>query len=378
MVFLHSHGVATARAVRVFKTCGTDAVEVITKNPCRLTRDIRGIGFRIADAIAMKLGITSTAMTRVRAGIGYAPTEAMDNGHCGLPADELGPLAARLLDVPDDAVRTAPELELAEGAVVADTVADTPCVFLGGLYQAERAIAERLVDLVAGKLPWPHIDVERALPWVEKQSRPVAGDGPGRGGAVGADLEGHRHHGTTGRGQDDAGRRHPAHPGRQARRVRAVRADRPRRPKNEQGHRAAGPNHPPAARGPTPPPAASGVTRTIRSNAVCRRRAHGRRHADAGVARRSPRHSRPADRGRHRSTPLGGAGAGAGRHHRLGHRPGRAVDRGLPPDGAQPRRHQRARDQSRADPRPVPARSRSPAPPWRSQHQQQRTQPCTR
>ena len=156
--------VTTARAVRVFKTCGTDAVEVITKNPCRLTRDIRGIGFRIADAIAMKLGITSTAMTRVRAGIGYAPTEAMDDGHCGLPADELGPLAARLLDVPDDAVRTALELaacrsvsapgcEPAEDAVVADTVADTPCVFLGGLYQAERAIAERLVDLVAGKRP---------------------------------------------------------------------------------------------------------------------------------------------------------------------------------------------------------------------------------
>ena len=170
MVFLHSHGVGTARAVRVFKTYGSDAVEVITKNPYRLTRDIRGIGFKIADAIAMKLGITRTAMTRVRAGIGYALTEAMDDGHCGLPANELGPLAARLLDVPDDAVRTALELELAEGAVVADTVADTPCVFLGGLYQAERAIAERLVDLVAGKLPWPDIDVERALPWVEKQS----------------------------------------------------------------------------------------------------------------------------------------------------------------------------------------------------------------
>ena len=167
MVFLHSHGVGTARAVRVFKTYGSDAVEVITKNPYRLTRDIRGIGFRIADAIAMKLGITRTATTRVRAGIGYALTEAMDDGHCGLPANELGPLAARLLDVPDDAVRTALELELAEGAVVADTVADTPCVFLGGLYRAERAIA---VDLVAGKLPWPDIDVERTLRWVEKQS----------------------------------------------------------------------------------------------------------------------------------------------------------------------------------------------------------------
>ena len=61
--------------------------------PHRLARDIRGIGFRTADAIATKLGIEKTAMVRVRAGIAYALTEAMDEGHCGLPVDELGPLA---------------------------------------------------------------------------------------------------------------------------------------------------------------------------------------------------------------------------------------------------------------------------------------------
>ena len=108
----------------------------MTENPYRLARDIRGIGFRTADAIAMKLGIEKTAMVRVRAGIGYALTEAMDEGHCGLPEEELGPLAARLLDVPDDLIRTALDLELAEGTVVADTVEDTPCVFLGGLHRA--------------------------------------------------------------------------------------------------------------------------------------------------------------------------------------------------------------------------------------------------
>ena len=57
MVFLHSHGVGTARAVRVFKTYGADAVQVMTENPYRLARDIRGIGFKSADAIAMRLGI---------------------------------------------------------------------------------------------------------------------------------------------------------------------------------------------------------------------------------------------------------------------------------------------------------------------------------
>jgi exodeoxyribonuclease V alpha subunit len=81
MVFLHSHGVGTARAVRIFKTYGADAIQVMTENPYRLARDIRGIGFKTADAIAMKLGIEKTAMVRVRAGISYALTEAMDEGH---------------------------------------------------------------------------------------------------------------------------------------------------------------------------------------------------------------------------------------------------------------------------------------------------------
>ena len=81
MVFLHSHGVGTARAVRIFKTYGSDAVQVMTENPYRLARDIRGIGFKTADA--MKLGVEKTEMIRVRAGISYALSEAMDDGHCG-------------------------------------------------------------------------------------------------------------------------------------------------------------------------------------------------------------------------------------------------------------------------------------------------------
>ena len=100
MVFLHSHGVGTARAVRIYKTYGSDAIQIMTENPYRLAKDIRGIGFKTADAIAMKLGIERTATIRVRSGISYALTEAMDEGHCGLPTEELAPLAVELLEVP--------------------------------------------------------------------------------------------------------------------------------------------------------------------------------------------------------------------------------------------------------------------------------------
>lgn len=49
MLFLHAKGVGTSRAVRIYKTYGTEAVQVISENPYRLARDIRGIGFRTAD-----------------------------------------------------------------------------------------------------------------------------------------------------------------------------------------------------------------------------------------------------------------------------------------------------------------------------------------
>jgi exodeoxyribonuclease V alpha subunit len=91
MVFLHSNGVGTARAVRIFKTYGADAVQVMTENPYRLARDIRGIGFKSADAIAMKLGIEKTAMIRLRAGISYALTEAMDQGSLRIADGPIDP-----------------------------------------------------------------------------------------------------------------------------------------------------------------------------------------------------------------------------------------------------------------------------------------------
>ena len=170
MVFLHSNGVGTSRAVRIFKTYGHDAIQVMTEDPYRLARDIRGIGFRTADAIAMKLGMTREAPQRVRAGISFALQEATDEGHCGLPVEDLIKLATTLLEVDPAIIRTALSHELSGGEVVADTIGDRPCVFLRGLYLAEHGIAARLLALAKGVPSWPRIDVDKALPSVEKKT----------------------------------------------------------------------------------------------------------------------------------------------------------------------------------------------------------------
>ncbi len=174
MIFLHAHGVGTARAVRIFKTYGHEAIQVMTDDPYRLARDIRGIGFRTADAIAMKLGMEKNAPPRLRAGVSFALQTAMDEGHCALPVERLTALAQKLLEVEPDLIRAAITEELLRGEeVIADTVGGEACVFLKGLHAAERSIAERLIARAAGEPPWPEIDLDKARPWVEQKTAKV-------------------------------------------------------------------------------------------------------------------------------------------------------------------------------------------------------------
>ena len=168
MIFLHANGVGTSRAVRIYKTYGADAIQVISENPYRLVRDIRGIGFRTADAIANKVGIGKTAMIRLRAGISYALGKATKDGHCGLPRDDLLTLARKLLEIPGERIETV--LELAAGDIVADSVEGHECVFLVGLHRAEQAIAGHVVRLARGAPPWPDIDIDKAITWLEQQT----------------------------------------------------------------------------------------------------------------------------------------------------------------------------------------------------------------
>ena len=187
MVFLHSHGVGTARAVRIFRTYGADAVEVMTENPYRLARDIRGIGFMTADAIAMKLGIEKIAMIRMRAGIGYALTDSDGRGSLRPAGRRAGtargqtPGGSRRADSRPRWTWSWPKARW-----LPTRWGRSACIFLGGLHRAERAIAGRLLGIAAGNLPWPDIDPGKALPWVEGKTGLTLA--PGQADAVRAAL----------------------------------------------------------------------------------------------------------------------------------------------------------------------------------------------
>jgi exodeoxyribonuclease V alpha subunit len=169
MVFLQSHGIGTSRSVRIFKTYGADAIPLVKENPYRLARDIRGIGFKTADQLAQRLGIPKESMLRARAGISYALMEAVADGHCALPEENLLTLAQELLDIGRPTLAEALALEAAESGVVIDHIGDATCVFLPHLRKAEDVVASIIHRLQVGTPQWPMIDPAKALPWVEAQ-----------------------------------------------------------------------------------------------------------------------------------------------------------------------------------------------------------------
>ena len=216
MLFLHANGVGTSRAVRIYKTYGSDAVRVISENPYRLARDIRGIGFRTADQIAAKVGIEKTALVRIRAGISYALAEAMNEGHCGLPVEDLTDLTARLLEVSDDLIATALGLELESGDVVADLLEGRRCVFLAGLYHAEQTIAERLRVLALWRATLAAYRRHQGDPLGRAPDRSAVGRKPARGSPDCPLQQAAGDHRGPRRGQDHPGELNPEDPDRQA------------------------------------------------------------------------------------------------------------------------------------------------------------------
>ena len=170
MVFLHSHGVGTARAVRIYKTYGNEAITRVRENPYRLALDIHGVGFKTADTLAQRLGIPRDAVIRAQAGVRHVLQEFAEDGHCAVHRDELMETAAALLEIPVPIIEQAIALECQEEHLIAAEIDGKPCVFLTPLYRAEVGVASHLLRLLHGALPWGAIDPARAIPWVQQKT----------------------------------------------------------------------------------------------------------------------------------------------------------------------------------------------------------------
>jgi len=156
MSFLFSHGVSTARAFRIYKTYGERAIELIQRDPYCLARDIRGIGFRIADEIAQTLGIAKDSELRARAGLEYVLQELTTSGHCAAPRGDLQSKTVEMLDIPPEQVSASLDHLIENKRLIRDEDRKgRALIYLPKLYFAEWSFAKKLAELNAGKHPCP-------------------------------------------------------------------------------------------------------------------------------------------------------------------------------------------------------------------------------
>lgn len=175
MVFLHERGISTARALRIHKTYGEEAVEVLRQNPYRLAMDIHGVGFKTADEIAGQMGIAPEAPQRLRAGLMFALEKASEAGHTCLPEAVLKQQAGEILGVDPALVENVLSEMLREPALVSEQAEDGLRIFLSPLYRAEQSIAKRMLELGSRPARFPEIEMEKALEWAqEKTGRQLA------------------------------------------------------------------------------------------------------------------------------------------------------------------------------------------------------------
>ena len=153
MLFLQGHGVSPAWATRIYRHYGPGAVGVVKEDPYRLARDVAGIGFRIADDIAKKLGMAPDAPRRIEAGVLFVLGAAADAGHCFAPLPELTESAAAALGVRGAPIDEAVARLLARRDLVAEERgADLPAaIWLPALRDEELRVAARLRALQAAK-----------------------------------------------------------------------------------------------------------------------------------------------------------------------------------------------------------------------------------
>src|ERR1700757_3986749 len=170
MLFLHSHGVSTSRAVRIFKTYGEQAIERVRENPYTLAKDIYAIGFATADQIAQKVGIPKDSLNRARAGIDHVLLEATSDGHCALPLEKLKLAAVKLLEVQEGTVEQALSQMLTSGSLLLEEIDGEPLIFLPHLRRAEEGIAARINRLATASVAYPRIDFEKAIAWCEQRT----------------------------------------------------------------------------------------------------------------------------------------------------------------------------------------------------------------
>lgn len=146
-VFLQQYGISNTLAVKIYNKYGMNLYGIMKENPYRLAEDISGVGFKIADDIASKIGIHTDSDYRIKSGIMYALLQGSGEGHTYLPANLLSERAAMLLGLHREAVEPQIDNLAMDRKLVIKLKGEEKCVYASSYYYAELKCARMLHDL---------------------------------------------------------------------------------------------------------------------------------------------------------------------------------------------------------------------------------------
>lgn len=147
MLFLQQYGISLNLGVKIYKKYGARMYEILKRNPYQLAEDIQGVGFKIADEIAQKVGIGTDTDFRVKAGVLHVLQEASGQGHTYLPESVLYQKTAELLMVDSEIISHQMMDMVINKQIVIKNIEGENCVYSSHYYYVELNCAKMLMDL---------------------------------------------------------------------------------------------------------------------------------------------------------------------------------------------------------------------------------------
>lgn len=169
MVYLQQFGISNNLAVKIYDAYGMEVYGILKENPYRLAEDISGVGFRMADELAGKIGIHTDSDYRIRSGILYVLMQAVGEGHCYLPENVLLERAQMLLEVDRENIR--PQLD--NLMMDKKLVIKGDCIFSASYYYAELNCAQMLRELNISMEADPSVEMPETIGQGGPESLPL-------------------------------------------------------------------------------------------------------------------------------------------------------------------------------------------------------------
>ncbi|MCL2674915.1 MAG: AAA family ATPase, partial [Defluviitaleaceae bacterium] len=164
---LQELGISFGASRRLYERYKEETISTILANPYRLADEIYGIGFKIADSIAYRIGIERDSSARIEAGIRFALTQAAANGHVYLPLSRLMQISCELLELHDIVLEERLSAMQVARTVWQDVIDETPVVYLRKYYTAEVFAAKKLLELMRADIE-KYSDIDKEITKFEK------------------------------------------------------------------------------------------------------------------------------------------------------------------------------------------------------------------